>query len=199
VVLLSGGLDSAVLLAVEAAAGNEPMCLSFDYGQRHADRELAAAGAVAEYYGAERVVIGLPPDVFRGSALTGGGPVPHGHYADPAQAATVVPNRNMVLVACAAAYARSAGRGLVGVAAHKGDAAVYPDCRPEFFDALGAALRFGCGVRLHAPFLSLTKREVVAIGRDLSVPFRLTWSCYEGGEAPCGLCGACVERAEALA
>jgi 7-cyano-7-deazaguanine synthase len=199
VLLLSGGVDSLVLLARECHAGRPPRCLIINYGQRHR-REVEQANSIAEVYRVACATIRLPSAIFLGSALTGGDPVPlDRHYADPGQASTVVPNRNMVFLAIAAAYAVQLGEDLVLFAAHAGDYPVYPDCRPEFVDAADAALRLACGVRVSAPFVGMTKAEVVRLGRSLDVPFSLSWSCYQGGDEPCGRCGACVERAEALA
>lgn len=198
VILLSGGLDSAVLLAREMNENGPQKCLAFYYEQRH-QREIWCSYQVAHYYSSRWERINLPPYVFAGSALTGSGAVPHAHFEDLAQAATVVPNRNMAMLALAAAYAVRHGESEVLFASHAGDAAIYPDCRPEFVEAVDRAMRLACGVGVRAPFLGMTKREVVAIGRDLLVPFDMTWSCYEGGQHPCGGCGACVERKEALA
>lgn len=191
-----------MLLAREVAAGHRPACLAFDYGQRHR-REIASSIDLASAYGCPWDVVAIPPATLAGSALTGGGPVPHGHYADPAQRATIVPNRNMVFLSIAAARAvalfGSVGGREVLIASHAGDAPIYPDCREVFFKAADRALWLGCGVNVRAPFVGMTKAEVVALGRSLGVDFGLTWSCYEGGKSPCGKCGACVERAEAMA
>jgi 7-cyano-7-deazaguanine synthase len=127
---------------------------------------------------------------------TGGCAVPHGHYADPSQSATVVPNRNMVFLSLGAARAVGIRSSLVLIASHAGDAPIYPDCRAEFFEAADKALKLACGVGVFAPFVEMTKGEIVATGRAVGVDFGLT--CYEGGRTPCGQCGACVERAEAI-
>jgi 7-cyano-7-deazaguanine synthase len=197
VVLLSGGLDSSALLAT---CTPDAVALSVDYGQRHR-RELDAAAAVAGHFGVPHEVVALPPGLMAGSALTGGGAVPHGHYADPSMRATVVPARNTVLLALAAAVAVRERCGAVAYAAHAGDHPVYPDCRPEFAEAYRRVLAL-CDyepVELLTPFVRLTKAEVVRVGADRGVPFGLTWSCYEGAEWHCGVCGTCVERREAFA
>jgi 7-cyano-7-deazaguanine synthase len=195
VLLLSGGVDSLVLLARECHAGRPPVCVSFDYGQRHV-RELEAARDIAHVYHVPISVLPLPR--LGGSALTGDGEIPKGlHFADARQAATVVPNRNMVMLSVAASVATATGHDRVLFAAHAGDRAVYQDCRAEFVQALNAATLLACGVGVEAPFLSMSKREIVLLGRSLDVPFAVAWSCYEGGKSPCGKCGACVERTEA--
>lgn len=199
VVLLSGGLDSATLLARSIRHGDEPFCLAVDYGQRHR-RELDAARAVAAHYARPLEVVAIPPATLAGSALTGTGDVPKGlHFADPGQAATVVPARNMLLATLGVAHAVRVGAKSVLLGSHKGDAAVYPDCREEFFRGLDAVSNAAYGVRVWAPFCTHDdKRDVAILARIMGVPIDLTWSCYEGGSAPCGGCGACVERLEAL-
>jgi 7-cyano-7-deazaguanine synthase len=199
VLLLSGGLDSAVLLAREVAGrGQRPFCVGFGYGQRHR-KELWCAAKIAKHYGCEYQQEVIPIGIFRGSALTFSGPVPHGHFEDPIQKATVVPNRNMVLLALAAALAVGRGENEILFAAHAGDARIYADCRLEFVNTISWAMDLACGVTVLAPFLAMTKRDIVQLGRELAVPMEMTWSCYEGGEVPCGLCGACCERNEAMA
>lgn len=202
IVLLSGGLDSAVLLAREARLRppGQVEAISIDYGQRHA-RELDAAGDVAAALGVRHAIINLAalaPDLP--SALTTPGrPVPEGHYTAPSMAATVVPGRNLILIAIGAALAAARGYTEVAIGCHAGDHPVYPDCRPEFLAAAHEATRLGSGVRIQAPFASLTKARIVAIGADLSAPMGLSWSCYQGGDLHCGRCGTCTERAEAFA
>lgn len=197
VVLLSGGLDSLVCLAREVGRGNDPHCLWVGYGQSHASREGAAARAVAAHYGvplAERAAAGC----FGPSALTGGGPVPRGYPADdPAQADTVVRGRNLVLLALGVAHAAAVGAGKVVFGGHLGDAAVYPDCRPEFVAAASRAAELSVGVYIDQPFAGVPKKDVVRAGRELAAPLRLAWSCYAGGALPCGGCGACVARSAA--
>lgn len=199
VLLLSGGVDSLVLLAREVAAGRNPLCVSFAYGQRHF-RELYAGNAIAWHYGVEQTCLTLPANLLEGSALTGAGDVPVGkHFTDPSQAATVVPNRNLLFIAAAATEAVRRGLGMVLFACHAGDSAIYLDCRPEFVHAADTALYLACGVHVAAPFLSMSKREIVQLGRELNAPLEMAWSCYMGGDEPCGQCGACVERVEAEA
>ena len=200
VVLLSGGMDSTALAALVADEGFH--AVSVDYGQRHRV-ELAAAAAVAAYYGAPHTVADLTTlrGILGGSALTDDAvAVPHGHYAADTMAATVVPNRNAILLNVAAGYAVAHGADRVLTAVHAGDHFVYPDCRPEFIAAAADAVRLGTdgAVTIEAPFVTKTKADIAGIGASLGAPLHLSWSCYEGGDVHCGRCGTCVERAEAF-
>ncbi len=203
VVLLSGGIDSTVLLY---SLVSEYTCypLTIDYGQRH-NKECLAARNVCEARDHNlllrhkhlnlRNVKGLIH-----SALHGHGEIPEGHYTAECQALTISPNRNMLFLSIAAGYAQTIGAGYVAYAAHSNDRAVYPDCRPEFVKSVAETIRLGTGglVGLLAPFVDMTKTEIVRRGMKLTVPFRLTWSCYVGNDRPCGRCGTCVERVEAF-
>lgn len=198
-VLLSGGLDSTVLLADQLHQHRPAEAVSFDYGQRHA-RELDAAAAVAAHYTVPHHVMRLP-DLGRHltSALTGHSPVPSGEYDSRTMAATVVPNRNAVLISAAAGLAAARGLAAVLTAMHAGDHALYADCTPGFIAAIDLATYLACGVRVRAPYGGWTKTQVVARGRLLNAPLDLTWSCYVGGDQPCRQCGTCLERQAALA
>lgn len=202
VALYSGGLDSTTLLYDLRAQGHTLHALGIDYGQRHA-RELAAAERGAADLGVPYQAVslrGLLPLLAGSSQTDPAIPVPHGHYADPTMRATVVPNRNLLLLSVAAAGAISLGADAVAYAAHAGDHPVYPDCRPAFVEAARAvlALVHYTPVALLAPYLGLTKADLVRRGTDLGVPYADTWSCYEGGALHCGRCGTCVERREAF-
>ncbi len=206
VALVSGGLDSVTLAHQLAAAGTDLELLAVDYGQRHR-RELACAAACAERFAAPYHEIDLRAvgRLLTGSALTDASvAVPEGHYEAPTMAATVVPNRNAILLSVAVGVALAAGIDTVATAVHAGDHAVYPDCRPEFvaaFEHMARVANEGVGpgpVRVLAPFVHAKKHEIVALGARLGVPFAATWSCYAGGERHCGRCGTCVERREAF-
>jgi 7-cyano-7-deazaguanine synthase len=130
--------------------------------------------------------------------------VPEGHYADDNMKQTVVPNRNMVMLSMAAGIAISNNcTGLV-TGVHAGDHDVYPDCRPEFIEALNKTLLVANagfvsdGFGVHAPFMNMHKSQIVTLGAELGVPFEKTWSCYKGGDIHCGRCSTCVERIEAF-
>lgn len=205
-VLFSGGLDSTALLARRVAGYASPSwpveAVSINYGQRHI-RELEAAERIAGGLDVGWGVVDLSvlANVLE-SALTGDTPVPHGHYAADTMAATVVPNRNAIMLMTAVGIAASRGLSEVVTAVHAGDHFVYPDCRPEFIEAVSQAAQLGTAgmgdVHIRAPFVDLTKADVVRLGASVGAPFHLSWSCYEGGGVHCGRCGTCVERAEAF-
>lgn len=192
--LFSGGLDSTVLLYDLLDQGALVHCLLFNYGQRHV-KELNYAQATCGKLNVPYEVIALPTQLFTRSRLTK-------ETGDLTGADTIVPNRNMVMLSMASSFALSHGGTAVTWAANADDAAVYPDCRIEFYKALNSALRI-CDTRrieIHAPYLTggKTKRQVVEIGSKLGVRFAETWSCYAGTEEPCGICGACKTRNDAI-
>lgn len=208
VVVLSGGLDSTVCMALAAADGAAPLALSFDYGQRHR-RELDAAAEVARHYGAEHLVVRLDLRGWGGSALTDDSidvpPAGAGGPAGPVPA-TYVPARNLVFLSIAAGVAEARDADAVYVGVNSLDYSGYPDCRPEFVDAFRAtaalALKRGVEGRpvdVRTPLIRLTKAEIVGLGVGLGAPLRLTWSCYRGGAGPCGDCDSCALRAKGFA
>ncbi len=203
VVVCSGGLDSVTLAYRLAAAGDELILVSFDYGQRHL-KELDFAALAAERLEARHERIDLSPvgRHLTGSALTGEEAVPEGHYAEANMAVTIVPNRNAIMLSVAYGLAAAAGAGRVAAAFHGGDHFIYPDCRPAFAEAFARmqelALDGYAEVALETPFLHWSKAEIAAEGARLGVPFEETWSCYRGEDRHCGRCGTCVERREAF-
>ncbi len=206
VTTVSGGLDSVTLAHSLAADGTTLLVLSFDYGQRHA-KELELAARCADRLHAEHHVVDLRSvgALLTGSALTDATvEVPEGHYTDASMAATVVANRNAIMLSVAIGVAVARHADAVATAVHAGDHTVYPDCRPEFIaaiehEALVANEGFiRDGFRVLAPFLDVSKTEIVRRGVALGVPFAETWSCYVGSELHCGRCGTCVERREAF-
>lgn len=202
VIIYSGGLDSTVLLYDQKNQGHDIRALGINYGQRH-KKELLSAMAITHELGIPFEVADLQSlrEILPGSSQTDEGiEVPEGHYEEENMRATVVPNRNMIMLAVAAGHAISHGCQSVVYGAHSGDHAVYPDCRPEFIRGLAVALKL-CHyepIHLEGPFQRLTKSEIVKLGLELKVPFEKTWSCYKGGEYHCGRCGTCVERREAF-
>jgi 7-cyano-7-deazaguanine synthase len=204
VAIVSGGLDSTVMMHALRQEGHEVKALSFDYGQKH-KRELAFAREQASRAGAAWELGDLSALrallAGRSSQMRDDVPVPEGHYAEEAMKATVVPNRNMVMLAVAIGHAVSLEYDAVAYAAHDGDHTIYPDCRAVFADAMQVAARL-CDwreVRLLRPFIGATKADIVRRGAELGVAFEGTWSCYKGEERHCGKCGTCVERIEAFA
>lgn len=212
-VLCSGGVDSTTLLAkaVNKYGAHEVVALSISYGQKHL-REIEAARAVAEHYGVEQRFLNLSA-IFADSQCSllahSDEVIPQGSYVDQqaqtdnATVSTYVPFRNGLFLSSAASMALSLGCSVVYYGAHHDDWAgsAYPDCSPEFVHAMGDAIALGTGDDLHleAPFVNASKADIVREGLELGVPYELTWSCYEGGEHPCGVCATCLDRAAAFA
>jgi 7-cyano-7-deazaguanine synthase len=205
VVLLSGGIDSAVALAIAIDDGFVPSAITFRYGQRHS-KEVICAEMLAK---AMRVkghrVVRLDLSFLEKSALISKRVrVPVGRDLEQISSgvpATYVPSRNAVFLSLAAGYAETIGARDVFIGAHTHDYSGYPDCRPEFIEAFERALALGtrCGaegspIRVHAPLLSMSKSEIVRKGIELGVPFEHTWSCYSGGGKACGRCDSCILR-----
>tara|TARA_R110002012_G_scaffold36900_1_gene103920 strand:+ start:778 stop:1449 length:672 start_codon:yes stop_codon:yes gene_type:complete len=202
VLIYSGGIDSTVLLYFLLKSRNDVKALSVNYGQRH-DKELDYAKNMCGQLNVEHHVADLTAlnPLLSGSSLTSPHvQVPEGHYEDLSMKATVVPNRNMILLSIATGWAMSTGASSVSYAAHSGDRAIYPDCREEFADAMNNVMEIAGWdkVSLDRPFSSLTKTDIVKLGDKLGVPFEQTWSCYKGQKLHCGMCGTCVERREAF-
>lgn len=202
VVIYSGGMDSFTLLHRARSEGYQVHALSFDYGQRHV-RELTYARAVCESLEIPHQVIDIKAlkTVMTGSALTDDIEVPEGHYAEQSMKSTVVPNRNMILLSLATGYAVTAGASAVWYGAHGGDHAIYPDCRPEFVEKMDAVCRVANyePVRIEAPYIRADKTGILAEGITMGLDYSQTWTCYNGRDLACGVCGSCVERLEAFA
>lgn len=213
-VLSSGGVDSttALGLAVSRYGKENVIALSVSYGQKH-DKEIQAATAVAEYYGVEQLFLDLSL-IFQYSNCSllqqSTEEIPKDSYAEQIEqtkgekpVSTYVPFRNGLFLSSAASIALSKECDVIYYGAHADDSAgfAYPDCSPEFNNAMNEAIWEGSGhqLRIEAPFVNVTKAEVVKTGLALGVPYELTWSCYEGGERPCGTCGTCIDRAAAFA
>lgn len=202
VLILSGGLDSTVLAHYLRECMADVKALSIYYGQRHA-KELDYAQAICRRLHIPHREVKLSELEFM---LQGGSQtdrridVPEGHYAEESMKLTIVPNRNMLMLALAGAWAISSKSDYIAYAAHAGDHAIYPDCREEFVQALDTALSLADWHRVHIerPFIKMTKAEIVTLGAGLGVRFEDTWSCYKGLAVHCGKCGTCVERREAF-
>jgi 7-cyano-7-deazaguanine synthase len=207
VILLSGGLDSATVLAIAKNEGFELYALSFSYGQRHA-WELEAARRVAASVGvAEHRIAAIDLRAFGGSALTADIPVPKGRAADEMSRGipiTYVPARNTIFLAYALAWAEVLGANDIFLGVNALDYSGYPDCRPEYIAAFEklANLATKAGVegrqslKIHTPLIAFTKAQIIAKGRELGVDYSLTSSCYDPSPAgvPCGQCDSCLLR-----
>ena len=212
VVLLSGGLDSATVLAIAISEGYRPYALSFRYGQRH-EVEIAAAQKVAESMKvAGQVVMDIDLRAFGGSALTSELAVPHHDSVDdlgPGIPVTYVPARNTVFLSFALAWAETLGSSDVFIGVNAVDYSGYPDCRPEYLAAFEAMANLAtkAGVegrqhlRVHAPLSRLTKAQIISRGVALGVDYGLTHSCYDPGPEgrPCGTCDSCLLRRKGFA
>lgn len=202
IIVLSGGLDSTTLLYKLLAEGKEVKAISFNYGQRHA-KELLSAAETCRRLNVEHKVIDMAfmRELISNSALTGDIEVPEGHYADENMKLTVVPNRNMIMASIAIGYAVNIDFDEIALGVHAGDHDIYPDCRPEFIQALRdiAQIANFKPISVYAPFLFTNKIGIVEEGTKLDVDYSLAWTCYKGQEKPCMKCGSCVERAEAFA
>ena len=203
IIIYSGGMDSTVLLYELLAQGHKVAALSIDYGQRHR-RELTAGQSVTARLGVKHRIADLStlkPLLVGSSQTSKEIQVPQGKWTDESMKLTVVPNRNMLMLAVAGAWAISRKADAIAYAAHAGDHAIYPDCREEFVKPLAEALMHADWhpVTIIRPFIGITKMDICALGAKLGVPFAMTYSCYEGREVHCGKCGTCVERKEAFA
>lgn len=201
VVIFSGGMDSTTLLYKMHKEENEIYALSFNYGQKHS-KELEFAKKTCEKLNINHKIVDITSinQLLQGSSLTSDIEVPEGHYEEEIMKSTVVPNRNMIFLSLAIGYAVSIGSNKVYYAAHSGDHAIYPDCRPEFVEKMNFVSKIANyePVTIETPFLNIDKGDIAIIGKELGVDFSETWTCYKGKDEPCGKCGACVERKEAL-
>jgi len=210
VVLVSGGLDSAVAAAVARRDGYELYLLTIAYRQRHAV-EIERAGQLATALGArQHLVLNVDLRAIGGSALTGDLPVPK-NRSDLARGRgiplTYVPARNLIFLSLAAAHAEVLGASVIYFGANVLDYSGYPDCRPEFIRAFEAAVQAGTKagaegqrIEVRTPLLAMTKAEIIRLGMALNVPFHLTHSCYDPvGTLACGRCDSCLLRKQGFA
>jgi 7-cyano-7-deazaguanine synthase len=211
-VLASGGVDSSTCLglAIRKFGHENVIALAISYGQKH-EKEIQAARNVAAWSQVRLIEQDLT-DIFKFSNCSllqhSDTEVPEAAYADQlkdsngAPVSTYVPFRNGLFLASAASIALSNGCEEIYYGAHSDDAAgnAYPDCSSDFNDAINRAVYLGSGgeLRVTAPFIGMNKAQVIAKGLELGVPYELTWSCYEGGDKPCGVCGTCRDRIAAF-
>jgi 7-cyano-7-deazaguanine synthase len=205
-VVLSGGLDSTVCMALAARESETPpLALTFDYGQRHRT-ELDRSAGVAGHYRSDHLVVQLDTTAWGGSALTDPSiDIPTGGAGDGIPV-TYVPARNSIFLAVALGVAEARGIDAVWIGVNAVDYSGYPDCRPAFIEAFRQVAATGQKrgiegdpVEIRTPLIESTKPEIVRMGLALDAPLELTWSCYEGGDKPCGVCDACILRARGFA
>lgn len=209
-VVLSGGLDSTVCLALARDGHDSLLAVTFDYGQRHRI-ELGRAAMVVALYGAEQLVVRLDLSAWGGSALTDTAidvPVaaPSTPNSNTGIPVTYVPARNLIFLSVAVGIAEARGADAIYLGVNALDYSGYPDCRPEFIAAFQRAADLGLKrgvegdpVDIRTPLIDRTKAEIVTLGRSLGAPLHLTWSCYGAGPLPCRDCDACSLRAKGFA
>ena len=201
VILLSGGLDSAVTLFLAKAQGYDCHCLVFDYHQRHR-REIESAEKIAR-------IARCPLQVVQISLAWGGSALLDKRIKLPRAAnrkpisipRTYVPGRNIIFLSFAVSFAEAINAAAIFIGAHTEDYSGYPDCRPEFYDAFKKVISRGTKIGLRhkgpiikTPLIRKSKADIIRLGVKLGVPFELTWSCYAGGRKPCGKCDSCYYR-----
>ncbi len=198
-------MDSATALAIAKADGFDIIALTMDYGQRHR-REVEAARRVAKHFRVtDHRVVSLDLTAIGGSALTDKAiRVPEQRRIEEIGQGipvTYVPARNTIFLSCALGLAEATGSKAIYIAANGLDYSGYPDCRPEFYRAFQEVARLGTKrgvegdvVEIRTPLISMTKADIVRKGQELGVPWKLTWSCYQGGEKACGVCDSCQLR-----
>lgn len=212
VVLLSGGLDSATVLALAARDGYECYALSFDYGQRHRSELVAAAKIAERLRAAEHRIISFDLRAFGGSALTSDLDVPKGRRMEQLAhgvPVTYVPARNTIFLSFALSWAEVLGSSDIFIGVNALDYSGYPDCRPEYIEAFTrmanlatkAGVELGARLAIHTPLMEMTKAEIIRAGLQLGVDYRLTSSCYDPDSEgrPCNGCDSCLLRGKGFA
>lgn len=202
VVLVSGGMDSCVTLALARAAGHAVNLLHINYGQRTEQRELQAFGDLADYYGVSddrRLVVSIAHlAAIGGSSLTDRSiPVSEADLENDQIPSSYVPFRNAHLLSIAVSWAEVIGAELIYIGAVFEDSSGYPDCRPEYYAAFNELIRTGTAagsIRIETPIIYLTKEQIILKGAALDAPLHLTWSCYQNNEEACGVCDSCALR-----
>lgn len=202
IVSLSGGMDSATVLAEALQRHRVPTAVSFEYGSKHGYWEVSEAKRLAEYYGVPHKIVDLTKVMkgFKSNLMASGGAIPEGHYEAQSMSQTVVPGRNIIFASILAGVAWSNECSEIWMGVHAGDHAIYPDCRPAFVEAMNEAIIQGTDnkVRLVTPFLQTNKAHILKIGLQHRVPYHFTRTCYKNQPTACGKCGSCQERLEAF-
>lgn len=202
IISLSGGLDSTTCLAWAVDKGYNCYCVSFDYGQRHI-REMKSAKAVARYYKTPLYEIRLNfPWLKKSSLVDKNKKIPNKKYEEILKGnipSTYVPGRNLVFTSILISYADAVKADAVILGPNAIDYSGYPDCRPSFYKALSKAVRYGTekgDIKIITPIINMSKKEIIKLAIKLKAPLHLSWSCYFGGEKPCGKCDSCKLRAK---
>ncbi len=200
ILIYSGGMDSTTMLY--DYKDTIALAVSFNYGSNHNAKELQCAALHCKRLGIRHIVINLDfmKQYFHSSLLSGAESIPEGHYESENMRSTVVPFRNGIMIAIAAGLAEDNALKRIMLANHSGDHAIYPDCRAAFVEAMNRSCQAGTyqQVELFTPYTQWIKADIARRGKELGIDYSETWSCYKGGERPCGKCGTCVERREAL-
>ncbi len=200
VIIISGGMDSTTMLYEfrERIA----LAITFDYGSTQNGRERVCAVTHCQRLGIKHIIIPLEfmHRYFKSALLGTADDIPDGNYNDENMKSTVVPFRNGIMLAIACGIAESNGLKRVMIANHAGDHTIYPDCRPDFVNAMSAAMKAGTyeGIEVCSPYCNIDKTEIARHGKRLGIDYTETYSCYKGREHHCGTCGTCTERREAL-
>ena len=199
-VIYSGGLDSFTLLNAAIREGNYVEAITFNYGQKH-KKEIDYASQVCSKLNIPQEIVNLDLEkIFSDSALVGDIKIPKGNYDKDKMKQTVVPNRNMIMISVAASLAIKNELDCLWYGAHAGDHEIYPDCRPEFIEKLGAVLSI-CDyhkLKFEAPYMKMNKNEILSKGLKMNLNYAQAWTCYVGGSKPCLKCSSCLERASAF-
>ena len=201
VVIYSGGMDSFTVLHKAIEEGKDVYPLTFNYGQRHSKEIEYAANVCRDLKVPHKVVdISAINQLMAGNSLTDDIDIPEDHYEEESMKSTMVPNRNMVLLSMAIAYAVSLDARAVYYGAHSGDHAIYPDCRPEFVEKMNDVSQIANydPVDIVSPYIKVDKIGILTDGIRMGLDYGQTWTCYNGREHACGQCGSCQERLEAF-
>jgi 7-cyano-7-deazaguanine synthase len=205
VILFSGGLDSTTVLYLARKKGYSCHCLFFDYNQRH-KKELRSAIKISKKLGYPLKIVKISLPWVTSPLIDSCMKIPDNAkvFAANRQLSTVnflpptyVPGRNTIFLSFAVSYAESIGAKSIFIGANAIDYSGYPDCRPKYISAWNKVSNaLGADIKIEAPLLKMTKAQIIKYGRKLHVPYQLTWSCYAGGEKPCGKCDSCRFRAK---
>jgi 7-cyano-7-deazaguanine synthase len=202
IISLSGGMDSATVLACALENKREVFAISFSYGSKHQAYENSASIQIARHYGVQHRFIDLCTVMtgFKSNLLKTGGNIPEGHYEADNMKLTIVPARNIIFASILAGIAVSEGAEEIWLGVHTGDHAIYPDCRPDFVRTMEEAIQIGTDshIKLVTPFLYDNKKIILRYGMINKVPYHLTRTCYKAQPTACGKCGSCQERLAAF-